>query len=60
MKYYITWSIDGANLLTKLDGELELTVDQLMDAAFHIEEVEAGTLYDIHSIIRASGADVIL
>ena len=60
MTYYITWSVDGAALLTALDGELELTVDQMMEAAFHVEEVEAGTPYEIHSIIRASGADVIV
>jgi hypothetical protein len=60
MKYYITWAVDGASLLTVLDGEIELTVDQMMDAAFEVEEVEAGTRYEVQSVIRARDASVIV
>lgn len=60
MKYYITWAVDGPAILTVVDsGELELTIDQLMEAAFHIEEMEVGLPYDIYSIIKADTAEVI-
>ena len=59
MTYYITWIVDGPAILTAIDGELELTVDQLMAKAFEIEEVEPGSSYEIGSIIRAENAEVI-
>jgi hypothetical protein len=66
MKYYITWivdgrypHVDGPAMLTAIDGELELTIRQLMDAAFAIEDIEPDSSYEICSIIRADGAQVI-
>ena len=59
MTYYITWIVDGPAILTAIDGELELTIDQLMESAFAIEDIEPGSKYEICSIIRADGAQVI-
>ena len=59
MTYYITWIVDGPAILTAIDGELELTIDQMMEAAFAIEDIEPGSNYEICSIIRADGAQVI-
>lgn len=59
MTYYITWIVDGPAILTAIDGELELTIDQLMDAAFAIEDIEPGSNYEICSIIKAANATVI-
>ena len=59
MKYYITWIVDGPAILTAIEGGLELTIDQLMEAAFAIEDIEPGSKYEICSIIRADGAQVI-
>jgi hypothetical protein len=59
MTYYITWAVDGLSILTAIDGELDLTIDQLMEAAFSIEEIESGSPFEVHSIIRAADAAVI-
>jgi hypothetical protein len=60
MTYYITWTIDGPFILTAVDGELELTVDQMMEIAFELEQIEPGSPYEIASIIRATDAEVII
>jgi hypothetical protein len=59
MTYYITWIVDGPAMLTAVDGELDLTLDQLMDAAFALEEIEPGSTYEICSIIRAKDAEIV-
>jgi len=60
MKYYITWKVDNPEaMLTVIDGELDLTLDQLMEFAFEIEEVEPDSSYEICSIIRAKDAEVV-
>jgi hypothetical protein len=60
MKYYITWNVDNPEaMLTVIDGELDLTLDQIMEIAFEIEEVEPGSTYEIGSILRAKDAEVI-
>lgn len=58
--YWVTWQCadndSGQYFLTKIpNGHIELTVDQIMDLAFAIEEVEKGTNYEIASIIRTEG-----
>jgi len=54
-KYYVTWQTEsceaGMSFLTEIDGELELTTDQIMEAAFAIEDMEPED-YSIFSIIR--------
>jgi len=59
MKYYVTWNVDGPAMLTVIDGELELTLDQIMEIAFEIEEIEPDSSYEICSIIRAKDAEVV-
>jgi hypothetical protein len=59
MKYYITWKVDGPAMLTAIDGELDLTLDQIMEIAFEIEEIEPDLSYEICSIIRAKDAEVV-
>jgi len=59
VKYYITWITDGLTFLTGIDGELDLTLDQIMEIAFAVEEVEPGSSYEICSIIRAKDAEVV-
>lgn len=59
MTYYITWVVDGPAMLTTVDSERELRLDQLMALAFEVEEVEPETSYDLCSIIRAENAEVI-
>jgi len=59
MSYYVTWIVDGPAMLTKIEGELELALDQIMDIAFKLEEVEPASTYEICSIIRAEDAEII-
>ena len=59
MKYYVTWNVDGPAMLTVIDGELELTLNQIMEIAFEIEEIEPDSSYEICSIIRAKDAEVV-
>ena len=59
MKYYITWNVDGPAMLTVIDGELDLALDQIMEIAFAIEEIEPDLSYEICSIIRAKDAEVV-
>lgn len=59
MKYYVTWITDGLTFLTGIDGELDLTLDQIMEIAFEIEEIEPDSSYEICSIIRAKDAEVV-
>jgi hypothetical protein len=60
MKYYITWKVDDPEgMLTVIDGDLDLALDQIMEIAFAIEEVEPGSSYEICSIIRAKDAEVV-
>jgi hypothetical protein len=59
VKYYITWITDGPAMLTAIDGDLDLTLDQIMEIAFAIEEIEPGSSYEIGSIIRAKDAEVV-
>jgi len=60
MTYYITWIVDGPAILTAINGEIELTIDQLMEAAFAVEDIEPGSNYEICSIIRADNAHEVI
>ena len=60
-EYIVTWYSAGADetFLTTVDGDLELTIDQIMEIACAVEEVIPEWGYDIYSIIRAENVDVI-
>ena len=60
-EYIVTWYSAGADetFLTSVDGDLELTIDQIMEIACAVEEVIPEWGYDIYSIIRADNVDVI-
>ena len=60
-QYVVTWYSAGADetFLTSVDGDLELTIDQIMEIACAVEEVIPEWGYDIYSIIRAENVDVI-
>jgi len=60
-EYIVTWYSAGADatFLTTVDGDLELTTDQIMEIACAVEEVDPEWGYDIYSIIRAENVDVI-
>jgi len=60
-EYIVTWYSAGADetFLTSVDGDLELTIDQIMEIACAVEEVDPEWGYDIYSIIRADNVDVI-
>jgi hypothetical protein len=60
-EYIVTWYSAGADetFLTSVDGDLELTIDQIMEIACAVEEVIPEWGYDIYSIIRAENVDVI-
>ena len=59
MKYYVTWAPEsaeaGMSFLTVIDGDTPLTVEQIMERAFVAEDIPYGEVYDIHSILLASG-----
>jgi len=60
-EYIVTWYSAGADetFLTSVDGDRELTIDQIMEIACAVEEVIPEWGYDIYSIIRAEKVDVI-
>ena len=61
-QYVVTWYSAGADatFLTTVDGDLELTIDQIMEIACSVEEVDPEWGYDIYSIIRADNVAVIV
>ena len=61
-EYIVTWYSAGADatFLTTVDGDLELTTDQIMEIACAVEEVDPEWGYDIYSIIRADNVAVIV
>jgi hypothetical protein len=60
-EYIVTWCPAGAEetFLTRVDGDLELTIDQIMEIACAVEEVDPEWGYDIYSIIRVDNVTVI-
>jgi hypothetical protein len=61
-EYIVTWYSAGADatFLTSVDGDLELTTDQIMEIACAVEEVDPEWGYEVYSIIRADNVDVIV
>ncbi len=61
-KYIVTWCPAGADVefLTIIDGDLELTIDQIVEIACAVEEIEPQSGHLIYSIIRADNVDVIV
>jgi hypothetical protein len=60
MKYIVTWRPAGElDFLTIIDGVVELTVDQIMEIVFMVEDISDQENYEIYSIIRADNVDVI-
>jgi hypothetical protein len=60
MKYIVTWRPAGElDFLTIIDGVVELTVDQIMEIVFMVEDISNQENYEICSIIRADNVDVI-
>lgn len=61
-EYIVDWYSVGADatFLTSVDGDLELTIDQIMEIACAVEEVDPEWGYDVYSIIRADNVDIIV
>ena len=61
MKYIVTWCPSGmaVEILSIIDGDLELTVSQIMDIVCAVEKVDPEEGYRIYSIVRAENAHVI-
>jgi hypothetical protein len=61
-EYIVTWYSAGADatFLTSVDGDLELTIQQIMEIACDVEEVDPEWGYEVYSIIRADNVDVIV
>jgi hypothetical protein len=61
-EYIVTWYPAGCEgtYLTAVDGDLELTIEQIMEIACAVEEVDPEWGYDIYSIVRADNVDVII
>jgi hypothetical protein len=61
-EYIVTWYSAGADVtfLTSVDGDLELTIQQIMEIACAVENVHPEWGYDIYSIIRADNVTVIV
>jgi len=61
-QYVVTWYSIGADatFLTSVDGDLELTIWQIMKIACDVEDVRPEWGYDIYSIVRADNVDVIV
>jgi hypothetical protein len=62
MHYYVTWQPEGEPVhLTRIAARGRvLTVDQVMEEALAIECFEPPVRYEIHSLILAPHADVIV
>ena len=60
-QYVVTWYSAGVEeeFLTTVDGVVELTIEQIMEIACAVEEVDPEWGYHIYSIIRADNVDVI-
>ena len=60
--YIVTWYSAGpdAVFLTSVEGDLELTIEQIMEIACAVEEVHPEWGYEVYSIIRADNVDVIV
>ena len=60
-EYIVTWYSVGADatFLTSVDGALELTMQQIMEIARAVEEVDPEWGDEVYSIIRADNVDVI-
>ena len=61
-QYVVTWYSIGADatFLTSVDGDLELTIQQIMEIACAVEGVHPEWGCDVYSIIRADNVDVIV
>jgi hypothetical protein len=60
MKYIVIWRPAGEmDFLTIIDGVVVLTVDQIMEMVFMVEDISNQENYEICSIIRADNVDVI-
>ena len=59
-EYIVTWYSAGpdATFLTSVDGDLELTIEQIMEIACAVEDVHPEWGYEVYSIIRADTANV--
>ena len=61
MKYIVTWcpSGEGVEMLTVLDGDEALTIDQIMERACAAEDADPELGYRIYSIVHADNVEVI-
>jgi hypothetical protein len=59
-EYIVTWYSAGpdAIFLTSVDGDLELTIEQIMEIACAVEDVHPEWGYEVYSIIRADADNV--